>query len=138
MQRDETSLGGGYTGKSYLDTLEEGLLPIYNGEIFIQDNAPIHTTGPTINWLANIGIYVLPNWPPYSPDLNCIEHIWYLIKDRLDKECPWLEDITNKERQKEIIIEHLPHVWNEISDEIIDSFITSMPKRIQAIIDADG
>ena len=138
IARDETSPRDGYTSTSYTDTLEEGLLPIYNGETFIQDNAPIHTSGHTINWLADIGIYVLPNWPPYSPDLNCIEHIWYLLKDRLNKQAPHLEGITNKERQKEVILEWLPRVWAEISDEIIDSLVASMPERIQAVIDANG
>ena len=110
MERDETSPGNGYTAISYINILEEGLLPIYNGETFIQDNAPIHTAGPTINWLTNIGIYVLPNWPLYLPDLNYIEHIWYHLKDRLNKAAPHLEGIINKERQKEVIMEWLPRV----------------------------
>ena len=138
MLRDETSLGGGYTAASYRETLEEGLLPIYNGETFMQDNAPIHTAGSTTTWLADMGIYMLPNWPPFSPDLNCIEHIWHHLKDRLNKAAPHLEGITDKERQKEVILEWLPRVWAELSDELIDSLVESMPRRIQAIIDADG
>ena len=138
MLRDEISLGGGYTAASYRETLEEGLLPIYNGETFMQDNAPIYTAGSTTTWLADIGIYVLPNWPLYSPDLNYIEHIWYHLKDRLNKAAPHLEGITDKERQKEVILEWLPRVWAELSDELIDSLVESMPRRIQAVIDADG
>jgi hypothetical protein len=75
MSRDETSPRGGYTASSYTDTLKEGLLPIYDGEAFVQDNAPIHTAHHTTNWLADIGVYLLPNWLPYSPDLNLIEHL---------------------------------------------------------------
>jgi hypothetical protein len=57
MLRDETSPRSSYTSASYIEVLEEGLLPIYNRETFMQDKAPIHISGPTINWLADIGIY---------------------------------------------------------------------------------
>ena len=103
--RNKTLLRNSYTSASYIEALKEGLLPIYNGETFMQDNALIHISGPTINWLAEISIYVLLNWLLYLFDLNCIEHIWYLLKDKLNKSAPHLEGITNKERQKEVILE---------------------------------
>lgn len=43
MERDELLARNGFTGRSYRDTLQQGLLPIYEGEVFVQDNAPIHT-----------------------------------------------------------------------------------------------
>ena len=52
MARDEDSPRGGFSSYSYTDTLEEGLLPIYNGEQFVQDNAPIHTSNWTLSWIA--------------------------------------------------------------------------------------
>jgi hypothetical protein len=53
MRRDETSQRGGYSTLSYLDTLEEGLVPVYTGEVFMQDNAPIHTSNLAHQELAN-------------------------------------------------------------------------------------
>jgi len=45
MDRDLNSKGGGYTTLSYLQALEEGLLPIYQpGTFFQQDNAKIHVS----------------------------------------------------------------------------------------------
>ena len=107
MERDERSLRGGYTAHSYTDTLEEGLLTIYDGESFVQDNAPIHTAHHTLNWLSDNGILLLQNWPPYSPDLNPIEHCWYHLKARVYELRPDLDLITNQERQKEVLIDTL-------------------------------
>lgn len=47
MERDPATLRGGYTARSYTDTLFEGLLPLYNAQVFQQDNAPIHTAHHT-------------------------------------------------------------------------------------------
>jgi transposase len=41
--------------------------------VFMQDNAPIHTAHIIKDWLEEMAIEVL-EWPPYSPDLNPIEH----------------------------------------------------------------
>ena len=58
MDKDSTSRRGGYTVISYISTLEEGLLPIYEGQVFMQDNAPIHRAQRTLNWFADQGIFV--------------------------------------------------------------------------------
>jgi hypothetical protein len=46
MDRDEESKRGGYSANSYIQVLDAQILTIYKPEIiFMQDNAPIHTTG---------------------------------------------------------------------------------------------
>jgi transposase len=75
MERDPLAKRNGYTAQSYCDTLEEGLLPQYlPGQIFMQDNTPIHKAILMREFLMDHGIYTM-DWPPYSPDLNPIEHL---------------------------------------------------------------
>ena len=75
MRRDEDLPRGGYSAVSYVDTLEEGLVPMYNGEVFMQDNASIHTSHYARFAMAHWGITLLAGWPQYSPDLKPIEHL---------------------------------------------------------------
>jgi len=57
MERDFKSKKIGYLGISYTNTLEEGLLPQYlPSHIFVQDNALIHNSNYSKEWLEKHGI----------------------------------------------------------------------------------
>ena len=75
MERDPDAAKNGYSASSYIETLTRGLLPQYcPGQIFMQDNAPIHNAKYAKGFLEKHGIRTI-EWPPYSPDLNPIEHL---------------------------------------------------------------
>jgi hypothetical protein len=74
LERDFESKKNGYSANSYLALLEELVVPYYTDDlIFMQDNAPIYTAKKVKQWFKERVIQVT-DWPPYSPDLNPIEH----------------------------------------------------------------
>ena len=70
-------------------------------------------------------------WPPQSPDINPIEHMWFHLKRRL-AEYP--------EPPKGILElwERIEKVWDEIRPVVCQDLITSLPRRIQAVAKANG
>ena len=54
------------------------------GFYFQQDNSRIHVAANVVDWFRRNRIKLFPH-SAYSPDLNPIENVWSLLKDRLDK-----------------------------------------------------
>jgi hypothetical protein len=74
IDRDFEAKKQDYSAASYIEVLEDNLPFYYQDDlIFMQDNAPIHTAHRVHDWFIENGIH-LTDWPPYSPDLNPIEH----------------------------------------------------------------
>jgi hypothetical protein len=85
MNRDPNSKRNGYSRWSYLEALQTNLPQIMIEDwIFMHDNAPIHIAYNAQNWLCDNDINTM-DWPPYSPDLNPIEHAWAKLKEMIDR-----------------------------------------------------
>ena len=76
----------------YLKLLEYFVLPVVQcisdtigDTVFQQDNAPVHTASVVTEWFEQYNIQV-DEHPPYSPDLNPIEHVWVVLKEQLHKQ----------------------------------------------------
>lgn len=129
-----TLFGGRLNAVAYLSILEDSLLPsldlLNNGTEMIlqQDNAPCHKAKIVTDWLAEQHIQTM-EWPPNSPDLNCIENLWSWLDKQLSK-----ERICNVEELSIAITKHL----NAVPTEIVQNLVDSMPDRITECLKAHG
>ena len=81
--RTGLSVPGPIDGDTMLYFVEELLAPtLHRGDIVVMDNNPIHKRDDIEDALEAAGAWVL-FLPPYSPDLNPIEHCWSKVKARL-------------------------------------------------------
>ncbi len=132
MLRDEENKRHGYTSGSYISALEDGLLPIYQpGQPFQQDNAQIHISKMTKEWHEKHGIWVI-DWPPFSSDLNPIEHAWRALKDKLYHRYPNMYELKNNEAGVEIFKSRIKEVWESIDQKQIRKLVASIPTRLDA------
>jgi len=138
MDRDFQAKKQGYSGRSYIQTLEKGLLPHYKPlQAFVQDNAPIHNCKESKKWLESHGIWVL-EWPPYSPDLNPIEHLWWKLKKLLYTHYPHLNNMGESAEDLKALQAALKACWRMIPGSLIKRLILSMPRRLEALRKAKG
>jgi transposase len=76
--------------------LETMLIPhLQPGQMLILDNATFHK-GEKIKELIESAGCELEYLPPYSPDLNEIEHYWFPIKNRVRKSEGTIDDFRER------------------------------------------
>jgi len=76
--------------------LAEKLIPeLKSGQTIILDNATFHQSEKIRELIKSAGCELL-YLPPYSPDLNEIEHYWFPIKNRVRKSVGTIEDFRER------------------------------------------
>ncbi|KAJ2907396.1 hypothetical protein MKZ38_003253 [Zalerion maritima] len=139
---DPESKGKGITARVILATLKAALPKILEeGIFFIQDNAPTHQAFIMQDWLAQWaeehGVEII-DWPAYSPDLNPIENIWKLLKEKIMSDFPELVDLPKNKVTLDKLIDAAERSWEALEDRVFQAEIESMPRRMEAIIAARG
>jgi hypothetical protein len=143
MDRDFESQKHGYSANSYLEVCEAEVAPAFAtfepGYLYMQDNASIHTAHIVKDWFLEHRIEMLKDWPPYSPDLNPIEHIWWHLKVRVFDMFPEvMADKSESEHARQRLESCLQAAWDTLDKGLFDNLIQSMPSRIEACIKARG
>ena len=103
------------------------------GLILMQDSAPAHR-GRVLDELAGAGIELM-EWPPFSPDLNPIENVWNIMKDKMQFYFPELNGQRLPVSRIRAIVQAS---WDLIADEHLTPLLASMHSRCQAVLDVNG
>lgn len=124
---------GTLDGQGYANVLNiciPHIIDLYNIRLPIlqEDNAPVHTSRVAKSKKEELDLETI-EWPAYSPDLNPIEGIWSYLKDRVRRRVPSSLEALDRICQEE---------WARIPLSVIQSHIASLPRRLQAIIEAKG
>jgi len=124
------------TGSVYTEILERHMLPSTawllprgcTDFILQQDDDPKHTSRRAQRWLEANHVATLA-WPAKSPDLNPIEHLWAIVKQRVCEGPPlgYVKELW----------ERLERTWWDI-EHLCRQLVESMPARIEAVIEARG
>ncbi|UYV76012.1 hypothetical protein LAZ67_13002147, partial [Cordylochernes scorpioides] len=118
---------GTMTAQRYVDdVLRPVTLPYLQGvpnALYQQDNARPHTA--RISQQALQDVQMLP-WPPYSPDLSPIEHVWDIIGRRLHA--------LPQPRSEDELWQMVEREWRAIPQDAIRNLIDSLPRRVAACI----
>jgi transposase len=129
-------VNGSINSFKYTEILKYNLIPFLESlddticYSFQDDNASSHKSNETMEWKEDNLLSCLP-WPAQSPDLNPIEHLWDVLerKVRLRKPHP---------KNKKELVNVLQEEWNKIEPKVLENLIESMPRRIKAVIEANG
>lgn len=92
------TVAGSMNGEKVAEFLTSHL-QLNEGDVVVMDNAPVHTAKLARAALAKRCCSVL-FLPPYSPDLNPIEHLWSTLKARL-----WAQGTPTWNTLKELVLE---------------------------------
>jgi len=115
----------------YARIIEEHVVPFASEmSFFQQDNAPPHKAKNVLGVFESNDINLL-DWPPYSPDANCIENAWAILKQRVrSRQSTSLEELES----------NILDVWqNDASfKKTCCDLVSKMSKRVSALLNSRG
>ena len=117
------------------------LVPLYQalgdaseGCMTIEDRASYHTSAETCRWRKVLGIENLDG-PAHLPDLNPIENVWPLWKQRFRKAC---QDSNKRPHTRDQTIALARYTWEGLPWPQIYKWVEKMPRRIEKLRQVHG
>ena len=127
-------IDGNMTGEVYRDILQKNLfesikkLNLGREWAMQQDNDPKHRAHIVTHWLKEKEVELL-KWPPFSPNLNPVEHMWDEVERRMKK-----EKLKNETELKQSLL----RVWHGIGTDVTKKLVDSVPNRLNEVIRMNG
>ncbi len=69
------------------------------------------------------------DWPSMSPDLNPIEHLWGILKRKVEE-----LKVSNIQQLCDVVMEE----WKRTPVATCEALVNSMPKRVKAVLENNG
>ncbi len=66
------------------------------------------------------------DWPSMSPDLNSIEHLWGILKWKVEE-----HKVSNIHQLRDVVMEE----WKRTPVAACEALVNSMPKRVKAVLE---
>ena len=123
---------GNINSNMYCEILQQRMIPSLQKlglwAVFQQDNDTKHTYKTTSAVLKSLRVKVMDR-PSMSPDLNPIEHLWGIIKWKVE-----VCKVSNIHQIRDVVMEE----WKSIPMATCEALVISMPRRVKAVLDNDG
>ncbi len=116
---------GTMNANMYCDILKQRL---GRRAVFQHDNDPKHTSKTTTALLKKLRVKVM-DWPSMSPDLNPIEHLWGILKWKVEE-----HKVSNIHPLRDVVMEE----WKRTPVATCEALVNSMPKRVKAVLENNG
>ncbi len=99
-----------------------------------QDTASCHKAQIISDWfLEHDNEFTLLKWPPQSPDLNPIEHLWDVVEREI-----LIMDVQPTLSNLQQLCDDIMSIWTKISEECFQHLVESIPRRIKAVLKEKG
>ncbi len=116
---------GTMNANMYCDILKQRL---GRRAVFQHDNYPKHTSKTTTALLKKLRVKVM-DWPSMSPDLNPIEHLWGILKRKVEE-----RKFSNIHQLRDVVMEE----WKRTPVATCEALVNSMLKRVKAVLVNNG
>jgi len=97
----------------------------------IEGNLNAELSKHATKWFEKHGMEVM-DWPPQSPDLSPIEHLWKYIKEHLRN------DYRDHPTSAGELWRRVKEIWDNVDSAYCRSLVESMPERIATVLKAKG
>ncbi len=69
------------------------------------------------------------DWSSMSPDLNTIEHLWGILKQKVEE-----HKVSNIHQLRDVVMEE----WKRNPAATCEALVNSKPKRVKAVLENNG